>query len=45
MAADALAAFRSLMLGFPFMTLGLLIGSFVAVSTYGHMDFLDPKIL
>ena len=37
--------YRSLMLGFPFMTLGLLIGSLVAVSTYGHMDFLDPKIL
>jgi ABC-type uncharacterized transport system permease subunit len=27
------------------MTLGLLIGSFVAVTTYGRMDFLDPKIL
>ena len=37
--------YRSLLLGFPFMTLGLLIGSFVAVSTYGHVDFLDPKIL
>src|SRR5260370_6849718 len=37
--------YRSLLLGFPFMTLGLLIGSFVAVSTYGRMDFLDPKIL
>jgi ABC-type uncharacterized transport system permease subunit len=37
--------YRSLLLGFPFMTVGLLIGSFVAVSTYGRMDFLDPKIL
>jgi ABC-type uncharacterized transport system permease subunit len=37
--------YRSLMLGFPFMTLGLLIGSLVAVSTYGRLDFLDPKIL
>jgi len=37
--------YRSLLLGFPFMTLGLLVGSFVAVSTYGRMDFLDPKIL
>ena len=37
--------YRSLLLGFPFMTLGLLTGSIVAVTTYGHMDFLDPKIL
>jgi ABC-type uncharacterized transport system permease subunit len=37
--------YRSLLLGFPFMTLGLLIGSFVAVTAYGRMDFLDPKIL
>jgi ABC-type uncharacterized transport system permease subunit len=37
--------YRSLLLGFPFMTLGLLTGLVVAVTTYGHMDFLDPKIL
>src|SRR5437764_369337 len=37
--------YRSLLLGFPFMTLGLLTGSIVAVTTYGHVDFLDPKIL
>jgi ABC-type uncharacterized transport system permease subunit len=37
--------YRSLLLGFPFMTLGLLTGSIVAISTYGHLDFLDPKIL
>jgi ABC-type uncharacterized transport system permease subunit len=37
--------YRSLLLGFPFMTLGLLTGSVVAISTYGHLDFLDPKIL
>jgi ABC-type uncharacterized transport system permease subunit len=37
--------YRSLLLGFPFMTLGLLTGSVVAVTTYGHVDFLDPKIL
>jgi ABC-type transport system involved in cytochrome c biogenesis permease subunit len=37
--------FRSLMLGFPFMTLGLLAGSVVAEATYGRFDFLDPKIL
>jgi ABC-type uncharacterized transport system permease subunit len=37
--------YRSLMLGFPFMTLGLVLGSVVAQSTYGRVDFLDPKIL
>jgi len=37
--------YRSLLLGFPFMTLGLLAGSVVAISTFGHLDFLDPKIL
>ncbi|MGH9494845.1 MAG: cytochrome C assembly family protein [Candidatus Sulfotelmatobacter sp.] len=37
--------YRSLLFGFPFMTLGLLTGCVVAVTTYGHMDFLDPKIL
>jgi ABC-type uncharacterized transport system permease subunit len=37
--------YRSLMLGFPFMTLGLIAGSVVAQSTYGRVDFLDPKIL
>ena len=37
--------YRSLLLGFPFMTLGLLTGSVVAVTTYGHVNFLDPKIL
>ena len=37
--------YRSLLLGFPFMTLGLITGSIVALTTYGRMDFLDPKIL
>ena len=37
--------YRSLLLGFPFMTLGLLTGSVVAMTTYGRVDFLDPKIL
>ena len=37
--------YRSLLLGFPFMTLGLLTGSIVAMTTYGRVDFLDPKIL
>ena len=27
------------------MTLGLITGSVVAMSTYGHIDFADPKIL
>lgn len=37
--------YRSLMLGFPFMTLGLIAGSVVAQSTFGRVDFFDPKIL
>jgi ABC-type uncharacterized transport system permease subunit len=37
--------YRSLLLGFPFMTLGLLTGAVVAVSTYGRFNFLDVKIL
>ena len=37
--------YRSLMLGFPFMTLGLIAGSVVAESTYGRIDYFDPKIL
>jgi ABC-type transport system involved in cytochrome c biogenesis permease subunit len=37
--------YKSLMLGFPFMTLGLLAGTVVAESTYGRVDFSDPKIL
>jgi ABC-type uncharacterized transport system permease subunit len=37
--------FRALLLGFPFMTLGLIAGTVVAETTYGRVDFLDPKIL
>ena len=39
--------YRSLLLGFPFMTLGLITGSIVAITApqIGHVDFLDPKIL
>src|SRR6202163_4397415 len=37
--------YRSLLLGFPFMTLGLITGSVVAMATYGRVDFADPKIL
>lgn len=36
---------RSLMLGFPFMTVGLIIGSVIAQSTFGPEYFRDPKIL
>jgi ABC-type uncharacterized transport system permease subunit len=36
---------RSLLLGFPFMTLGLLAGTVVAQATYGRVELLDPKIL
>src|SRR5437588_10155130 len=37
--------YRSLLLGFPFMTLGLIAGTVVAQSTYGRVNLLDPKIL
>ncbi len=37
--------YRSLMLGFPFMTLGLIAGSVVAEANYGRVHWLDPKIL
>jgi len=37
--------FRSLLLGFPFMTLGLIAGIVVAEATFGRVNFLDPKIL
>jgi ABC-type uncharacterized transport system permease subunit len=39
--------YRSLLLGFPFMTLGLITGSVVAITapSIGRVDFLDPKIL
>lgn len=35
--------YRCLLLGFPFMTLGLLTGSVLAIMVYGHVNFLDPK--
>jgi ABC-type uncharacterized transport system permease subunit len=37
--------YRSLLLGFPFMTLGLLTGTILAATTYGRVDFLDPVFL
>jgi ABC-type uncharacterized transport system permease subunit len=37
--------YRCLMVGFPFMTLGLIAGLVVAEATYSRIDFLDPKIL
>jgi ABC-type uncharacterized transport system permease subunit len=36
--------YRSLLLGFPFMTLGLVAGTIVAQASFGRVDFLDPKI-
>jgi ABC-type uncharacterized transport system permease subunit len=38
-------ALKSLLFGFPCMTVGLLIGSLVAQQTIGARYFLDPKIL
>src|SRR5437660_809508 len=35
----------ALLMGFPFMTLGLIAGTVVAQSTYGRVNLLDPKIL
>jgi len=37
--------YRSLLLGFPFMTVGLLAGTVVAEATFGKIDYLDPKVL
>jgi ABC-type uncharacterized transport system permease subunit len=37
--------FRLLLLGFPFMTLGLVAGTVVARATYGSVGFYDPKIM
>jgi ABC-type uncharacterized transport system permease subunit len=37
--------FRSLLIGFPFMTAGLVAGMVIAQASFGHVDFRDPKIL
>jgi ABC-type uncharacterized transport system permease subunit len=37
--------YRSLLLGFPFMTFGLIAGAVVASAAYGPRFLLDPKIL
>jgi ABC-type uncharacterized transport system permease subunit len=37
--------FRSLLLGFPFMTAGLVAGMVIAQTSFGRIDFHDPKIL
>ncbi|HSE48571.1 MAG TPA: cytochrome c biogenesis protein CcsA [Terriglobales bacterium] len=37
--------YRSLLLGFPFMTFGLIAGAVVASATFGPRFFLDPKIV
>jgi ABC-type uncharacterized transport system permease subunit len=36
--------FRSLLLGFPFMTLGLIAGTALAKTTFGRINVFDPKI-
>ncbi len=35
---------RSLLLGFPFMTVGLIVGIALAQQTFGAINFFDPKI-
>ncbi|HUQ49705.1 MAG TPA: cytochrome c biogenesis protein CcsA [Terriglobales bacterium] len=37
--------FRSLLIGFPFMTMGLIAGAVLAAASYGAVFFRDPKIL
>jgi ABC-type uncharacterized transport system permease subunit len=37
--------FRSLLIGFPFMTLGLAAGMVIAQASFGRVDFRDAKIL
>ena len=37
--------FRSLLIGFPFMTAGLVAGMIIAQANFGSVDFRDPKIL
>src|SRR5713226_4690544 len=37
--------FRSLLIGFPFMTAGLVAGMVIAQARFGRVDILDPKIL
>lgn len=36
--------FRSLLIGFPFMTAGLIAGMVIAQTSFGHVDVRDPKI-
>lgn len=37
--------YRALLLGFPFMTFGLVAGSVLAENKFGSMFFADPKVL
>ncbi len=37
--------YKSLLLGFPFMTLGLIAGAVVAQASFGPRYFLDPKVV
>jgi ABC-type uncharacterized transport system permease subunit len=36
--------FRSLLIGFPFMTAGLIAGMVIAQASFGRVEFRDPKI-
>jgi ABC-type uncharacterized transport system permease subunit len=37
--------YKSLLLGFPFMTLGLVAGAVIAQAKFGPVYFLDPKVM
>ena len=37
--------YKSLLLGFPFMTVGLVAGAVIAQAKFGSVYFLDPKIM
>jgi ABC-type transport system involved in cytochrome c biogenesis permease subunit len=37
--------YKLLLIGFPFMTLGLIAGSVIAEVQYGTKYFLDPKVI
>lgn len=37
--------YKSLLLGFPFMTLGLVAGAVIAQAKYGPVYFYDPKVM
>jgi ABC-type uncharacterized transport system permease subunit len=37
--------YKSLLLGFPFMTFGLMAGAVIAQATFGPVYFFDPKVM